>query len=130
MKKETLFEIILGTIGGLTFGIGMSIVLVPEWNMLKPGIITSLIGFIILLCIIPVYKKHHPKKEPAKINWSIVFVWFIGIIGSLILGFGMSKVMVGNPSSQELIIGIIIGVIGLIICVLNYPIYAYLKDNK
>lgn len=34
MKKETLLEIILGTIGGLIFAIGMCMCLIPEWNML------------------------------------------------------------------------------------------------
>ena len=30
MKKETLLEIILGTIGGLVFAIGMCMCLLPE----------------------------------------------------------------------------------------------------
>ena len=46
------------------------------------------------------------------------------------MGFGMSKVMVGDPSKTDLIIGITTGIIGLLICVLNYPIYSYLKSNK
>lgn len=93
MKKETLLEIILGTIGGLVFAIGMCMCLIPEWNMFKTGVI-------------------------------------IFVIGSLIMGFGMSKIMVGETSTSDMIIGIITGVVGLIICVLNYPIYAYIKGNK
>ena len=46
------------------------------------------------------------------------------------MGFGMSKVMVGNPTQTELITGIIVGVVGLVICVLDFPIYTYLKQNK
>ena len=42
----------------------------------------------------------------------------------------MSKVLVGNPEGMELVIGIVIGAIGLFICVLNYPIYSYIKSNK
>ncbi|MFV0249889.1 MAG: hypothetical protein ACK5HP_02500 [Bacilli bacterium] len=122
MKKETLIEIILGTVGGLIFAIGMCMGLIPKWNLFTQGIVFSIVGFIILLLIIPVYKSSHPKKE---INWKIIFTWIIGIIGSLILGFGMSMIMVHDASQNDLIIGIIIGVIGLIICVLNYPIYAY-----
>lgn len=127
MKKETLLEIILGTIGGLVFAIGMCMGLIPEWDMLKPGIVVSVIGFIILLCIIPVYRSNHPKKAHGPINWGIVFTWIIGVVGALIMGFGMSKVMVGEPNQTDLLIGIGTGIVGLIICVLNYPIYAYLK---
>ena len=130
MKKETLLEIILGTIGGLIFAIGMCMCLIAEWNMLKAGIVVGIIGFAILLAIIPVYRKSHPKKEHAPINWGIVLTWTIGVVGSLIMGFGMSKVMVWEPSTSDLIVGIVTGVVGHIIWVLNYPIYSYIKSDK
>lgn len=131
MKKETLLEIILGTIGGLIFALGMCMGLIPEWNMLKEGIIVGIIGFIILLCIIPIYRKNHPKtKVNKKTDWGIIATWIIGLVGSLVMGYGMSKVMVGESDKTDMIIGIITGIIGLIICVLNYPIYSYIKGNK
>ena len=131
MKKETLLEIILGTIGGLIFAIGMCMCLIMEWDLFKAGVVTAVIGFIVLLCIIPVYRSNHPKKQRTDtINWEIVATWVIGVIGALVMGFGMSKVMVGNAAKTDMLIGIIIGIIGLIVCVLNYPIYSYLKENK
>ena len=130
MKKETLLEIILETIGGLIFAVGMCMCLIPEWNMFKTGVIVAIIGFIILLCIIPVYRSSHPKKEHKPVNWGIVLTWIVGLVGALIMGFGMSKVMTGETTTGDMIVGIIIGVVGLVICVLNYPIYAYIKSIK
>ena len=131
MKKSTLLEIILGTIGGLIFAIGMCMCLIPEWELFTTGVVVTIIGFIILLCIIPIYKKEHPKKvSNKKIDLGLALTWIIGIIGSLILGFGMSKIMVDSPKKMDMIIGMITGVVGLLICVLNYPIYSYLKSNK
>lgn len=130
MKKETLLEIILGTVGGLTFAIGMCMCLLSEWNLFTIGIIISIIGFIILLTIIPVYRKNHPRKKHGPINWGIIITWIIGIVGSLIMGYGMSKVMVEQASKNNMLVGIITGIVGLIICVLNYPIYSYIKSNK
>ena len=130
MKKETLLEIILGTIGGLVFAIGMCMCLIPEWNMFTAGVVVTIIGFIILLCIIPVYRSTHPKKERGPINWGIVLTWTVGVIGSLIMGFGMSKILVGEASTSDMIVGLITGVVGLIICVLNYPVYSYITSNK
>ena len=130
MKKDTLLEIILGTIGGLVFAIGMCMTLIPEWNLFNLGVVITVIGFILLLCIIPIYRSTHPKKQHAPINWGIVFTWIIGVVGALIMGFGMSKVMIDAPSQSELILGIVVGIIGLLICVLNYPIYSYLKGNQ
>ena len=66
MKKETLLEIVLGTIGGLIFAIGMCMCLLPEWNMFTAGVITTIIGFIILLCIIPQFH--------VFLNYSLKFV--------------------------------------------------------
>ena len=131
MKKETLLEIILGTIGGLVFAIGMTMCLLPDWNLFKEGVVVSIIGFIILLCIIPVYRKTHPRKPRGPIDWGIVLTWIIGVVGSLIMGFRMSKVMIEGASKSDMLVGIITGVVGLIVCVLNYPIYSYIKrDNK
>lgn len=130
MKKETLLEIILGTIGGIIFAIGMCMCLIQEWNVFNVGVVVSIIGFIILLLIIPVYRSLHPKKEHKPINWGIVLTWVIGVVGSLIMGFGMSRIMVENSSTSDMIVGLITGVFGLIICVLNYPIYSYIRSNK
>ena len=131
MKKETLLQIILGTIGGLVFAIGMCMCLIPEWDLFTAGVVVTVIGFIILLCIIPVYRKEHPKKVSNKVtDWRLVLTWIIGVVGALIMGFGMSNIMVGSPEKMDLIIGMVTGVVGLLICVLNYPIYSYLKSNK
>lgn len=130
MKKDTLLEIILGTIGGLIFAIGMCMCLIPEWNMFKAGVVIAIIGFIILLCIIPIYRKSHPKKEHGPIDIGLVTTWTVGVVGALIMGFGMSKIMVGETSTSDMIVGLITGVVGLVICVLNYPIYAYIKSEK
>lgn len=130
MKKETLLEIILGTIGGLIFAIGLCMCLISEWNLFGTGVGVAIVGFIILLCIIPIYRKEQPKQAVKPINWGFVFSWVVGVVGALILGFGMSKTMIDGASQNEMILGIIVGMIGLIICVLDYPVCSYLKKNK
>ena len=52
MKKETLLEIILGTIGGLIFAIGMCMCLVTKWDMLKPGVIVAIMSLIFLYMLL------------------------------------------------------------------------------
>ena len=54
----------------------------------------------------------------------------VGIFGALIMGAGMSLAMtdlaayVGIPENQALLIGIIIGVVGMAIAAVAYPIYS------
>ena len=130
MKRETLLEIILGTIGGLVFALGMCMCLIPEWNMFTAGVVVTILGFIILLGIIPIYKSTHPKKPSKPIDWAILTPWIVGVVGSLIMGFGMSKILVEGATTTDMIVGIITGIVGLVTCVLNWPIYAYIKGNK
>lgn len=62
-------------------------------------------------------------KAPANI-----FAYTFGILGSLILGSGMSLTMkvIGDGSSTSMIIGIIIGLLGIAIVSVNYSIYKIL----
>ena len=61
-------------------------------------------------------------RRPANI-----FAYTFGIIGALIMGSGMSLVMTEIAPklgiSHNDILGVIIGVIGLLIIIINYPIY-------
>ncbi len=52
----------------------------------------------------------------------------VGILGALILGFGMSCIMVW--SENMFVPGIIFGIIGIIISVLAYPIYKIKAEKK
>lgn len=59
----------------------------------------------------------------------------LGTIGALIMGFGMSLTMTNIGTTlginNEMLIGTIFGIIGIIICVINYPIYnKYLEARK
>lgn len=54
-----------------------------------------------------------------------IFTYTFGIIFALILGTGMCFCLgtIGSGTPLSMIIGIIVGVIGLIGCGVNYPIY-------
>lgn len=57
MSKKNFVSLILGTIGGVLFALGMCMVMV--WNMLVQGIIVGLVGFVLLICLIPLVKGIH-----------------------------------------------------------------------
>ncbi len=52
----------------------------------------------------------------------------VGILGALILGFGMSCIMVW--SEKMFVPGIIFGIIGIVISALAYPIYKIKAEKK
>ena len=63
-----------------------------------------------------------------------VFAYTFGTVAALIMGTGMSLVMteIGNRFGEQvgLPAGIVIGVIGLLMAVANYPIYKKILANR
>lgn len=49
MKKSAFVNLIIGTIGGLLFALGMCMCLLPEWNSFGIGVVCTAIGFVSLL---------------------------------------------------------------------------------
>ena len=127
MKTRTLIEIIIATIGGVLFSIGMCMCLLPEFGLFKSGVILAIIGIIILLTIIPIYLTGKGKKA---LSGGTILSLLIGLAGALALGFGMSRIMTGTPDIKDFTIGIISGIIGLMVCILNCPVYLYLKSKR
>ena len=75
--------------------------------------------------IVALRKLDAKAKNPANI-----FAYTFGIISALVLGTGMSLAMqVIGSGVTGMILGIIIGIIGIIGCCVNYPIYRKLLEN-
>ena len=68
-------------------------------------------------------------KPPAN-----VFAYIFGTIGAIIMGSGMSLVMteIGSMLGVEntMIPGIAVGVIGLLMVIINYPIYKKILSSR
>ncbi len=60
----------------------------------------------------------------------------IGIIGTLLMGFGMSIIMtdlkqiLGAYKEMAMLLGIIIGIAGMLLILAAYPIYQYISEKK
>lgn len=62
-KPGTIWSLVLGIVGLLVFGAGMSCVMVWTDTLLVPGILLGLIGILILSAAYPVYKKVTEKQR-------------------------------------------------------------------
>ena len=123
MKKENFVTLILGTIGGILFAIGMCMCLLPEWNAFTQGVVISAVGAVVLLVMLIVRRKMEGKPA-IKITGKAVGTVVLGIVGALVLGVGMSMVMVW----EGLIVpGIIVGVIGIVLLLCLIPLCKGLK---
>ena len=75
--------------------------------------------------IVALRKLDKKAKMPAT-----VFTYTFGIISSLVLGTGMCFAMqVLGSNAMHMVMGIIIGIIGMLGCGINYPIYKKILEN-
>ena len=122
MKKSTFVAMILGTIGGILFALGMCMALIPEWNAFQPGVIMGVVGVIVLLIMVLVWRKME-NKEPIKLSGKTIGATLIGIVGALLLGVGMCLTMVWS----NMVVGIIVGIVGIVVLLCLIPFIKGLK---
>lgn len=122
MKKSTFVAMILGTIGGILFALGMCMALIPEWNAFRPGVIMGVIGAVVLLAMVLVWRKME-NKEPIKLSGKTIGATLIGIVGALLLGVGMCLTMLWS----NMVVGIIVGIVGIVVLLCLIPFIKGLK---
>lgn len=122
MKKSTFVAMILGTIGGILFALGMCMTLIPEWNAFQPGAIMGVAGALVLLIMVMVWRKME-NKNPIQLSGKTIGATLIGIAGALFLGVGMCLTMVWS----QMIVGIVIGIVGIVVLLCLIPFIRGLK---
>ena len=122
MKKSSFVAMILGTIGGVFASLGMCMCLLPEWDAFRPGVVMGCIGLVILLITLIVWRKME-SKAPIHMSGKTLLTVFVGIAGALLLGVGMSLVMVWS----NIVFGIVIGLAGIILLLSLIPLIKGLK---
>lgn len=123
MKRENFVSLILGTIGGILFAIGMCMCLLPDWNAFRQGVVMAAAGFVVLLAML-IVRRRMEGRPTVKLNARTIGTVAFGIVGALVLGVGMCMTMVW----QDLMIpGIVVGVIGLVLLLSLIPICKGLK---
>ncbi len=87
-------------------------------------------------------EEYSPKKERKAIQLkkldekakrpAMIFAYTFGVVSALILGLGMCFVMTdfGPGGTLGTVLGIIIGVVGLALCGINYPIYTKILNTR
>ena len=122
MKKSNFVAMILGTIGGILFALGMCMALIPEWNAFNQGVVLGVIGAMVLLIMVLVWRKME-HKGPVKLSGKMIGTVLLGIVGALVLGVGMCLTMIWS----NMIIGIVVGIVGIVLLLCLIPLTKGLK---
>ena len=122
MKKSSFVAMMLGTVSGVLFALGMCMALLPEWNAFKPGVVFGAVGIILGIITLLVWRKME-NKAPIKISGRMFGITVLGIVGALTLGVGMCFCMVWN----NIVLGTIIGLIGILLLLAMIPVAKGIK---
>ena len=122
MKKSNFVALVLGTISGVFFALGMCMALLPEWGMRNQGIVCGVIGMVLGLITWVIWRKME-GKAPIKVSGKTVGTILLGVIGALLLGVGMCLCMVFG----KMVLGIVVGVIGIVVLLMLIPLTKGLK---
>ena len=123
MKKSNFVALVLGTIGGVFFALGMCMALLPEWGMGTQGIVCGVIGLAVLLADLLIWRRME-HKAPIKLNGKTLLSVFAGVFGALLLGVGMCLTMVFN----QMLAGIVVGLAGIVVLLLLIPLLKGIHD--
>ena len=52
MKKSNFVVLVMGTVSGVLFALGMCMALLPEWNAFREGVAVTAVGGFVLLILI------------------------------------------------------------------------------
>lgn len=122
MKRSSFVALVLGTVSGVLFALGMCMALIPEWNAFQPGIVFGCIGLLLALLTLIVWRKMEHKK-PVSLSGKSVLTVIVGILGALALGVGMCFCMVWG----KLAVGIAVGLAGIAILFCLIPLTKGIK---
>ena len=122
MKKSGFIALILGTVSGVLFALGMCMALLPEWDAFTEGVLFGVYGLLIGMITIFVWCKMENKKLPELKGKNLLLIAF-GVLGVLILGAGMCLCLVW----EQIVWGTLIGLLGIILLISLIPLVKGIK---
>lgn len=122
MKKSSFVTLILGTISGVLFALGMCMALLPEWNAFTEGVVFGAVGMVLAIITTLIRCRMEHKSLP-KMSGKNVLRTIYFIIAVLVLGTGMCMCLVW----QQIVWGTLIGLLGIVMLIGLIPMIKGIK---
>lgn len=122
MKKSSYVALVMGTVSGVLFSLGMCMALVEEWAMLKQGAIMGGTGLVLGLITLLVWRRME-HKAPIRVSGKTVAKVVYAVVAALVLGVGMCLCLV----VENYILGTVIGLAGIVMLLGLIPMLKGLK---
>ena len=124
-EKSSFTALLLGTLSGVLFAIGMCMALIAEWNAFTPGVVLGCTGVVLGIATMLIWRKME-HKAPCHLSGRHVRAVLLGVAGAMLLGVGMCFCMVW----QRMLPGMLIGVVGIVLLVCLIPLLKGVKRGQ
>ena len=122
MKKSSFVALIMGTVSGVLFALGMCMTLLPEWNALIEGVVFGGVGIVLGIATALIWCKMEKKKLP-KMNGKNVLRAVYALVAVLVLGVGLCMCLVW----AQIIWGTLVGLLGIVMLIALIPMIKGIK---
>ena len=122
MKKSSFVALIMGTVSGVLFALGMCMTLLPEWDALIEGVVFGGVGIVLGIATALIWCKMEKKKLP-KMNGKNVLRAVYALVAVLVLGVGMCMCLVW----AQIIWGTLVGLLGIVMLIALIPMIKGIK---
>lgn len=117
MKKKDFVTLLLSTVGGILFALGMCMALLPEWGAMAQGVVIGAVGLLVLAVMLMV-RRRMDGRPAIVFNGKAIAITLFGIVAAMVFGVGMCMTMVWNM----MVPGIIVGIVGIVLLLCLIPI--------
>ena len=114
---------LLGTVSGVLFALGMCMALIPEWDAFRPGVIFGCVGFLLGLITLAVWRKME-HKAPIRVSGKTILTIAVGVAGALALGVGMCFCM----DWGKMVLGVCVGLAGIVVLLCLIPMVKGIQE--
>ena len=122
MKKGSFVALVMGTVSGVLFALGMCMALLPEWNAFQEGVILGSVGLVLGVITLLVWCRMENKKLP-RMSGKNLFRIAYAIVAVLVLGIGLCMCLVW----QRYVWGTIVGLLGIVMLIALIPMIKGIK---
>lgn len=122
MKKSSFIALVMGSVSGVLFALGMCMALLPEWDAFREGVILGVAGLVIGALTFLIWCRMEHKSLP-KMSGRNVLLTIYGVLAIIVFGAGMCLCLVWNSIIQ----GTIVGLVGIVMLIALIPMVKGIK---
>ena len=122
MKKSSFIALLMGTVSGVLFALGMCMALLPQWDAFAAGVVLGGAGLLLALVTFVVWSRMEGKALP-KMSMKNALHAVYATVAVLVFGGGMCLCLVW----QQMVWGTLVGLLGMVMLIALIPMIKGLK---